>query len=1684
MSAPHPKFIALIATCNRPQLLAKRALPSVAVQTRQPDLLIVADDSAQRFRARNQQAVAAFSRQYSIPALYLSNLRAKGASGAWNTGALTALSKTPDINNTYLAILDDDDQWLPQHIQQAEKALCRQRGADLLAAAFERQEAKRRLVITPPLSFNGRDFLTGNPGVGGSTLIIRMNAFFRAGAFDESLPACTDRDLCFRLSLLPDLAYIPLLQPAVVHYADSRRQRLSNPGQLKAEALARFADKYHGWMQKDEYTAFRRQAQRRFNWDGKKPARIKPPTIAIPRTNKHDEKISLVIGIIVAPADKDNPLFTDIIKLAKDKRLSSLDVVVMPESDKHRSAFRNEIDKWRQAGLRMYGISDIPADWHDFFADGTLQGTRSIAINRTILQHAMAALVQSYKNPVCWILDGDNRLQGLKLSGNKTAVFHPDYIGQMIDLRNAGYDAAIGEITGAAPLPRALTVRSQMVDLLHMLGRRQVAETDRHQPLSLAGDASIAGDYYHDCLPQLCLERPIGLSPPASNKAFRRQLPFLLDRILAGNAVTRPLVATGSVPRHLHRGGNTLVFNPAMLHHYPNGWVRGALHNSRRGDEIWRILSEKVSGYRIHGGFFPVTQSRHHEQAQAPDINRITADIAGHALTCALTKINKAPNTIELFISSVLQNRDFIKQVQQHAEQRLNMLRASFLRIGGAAASMRALLRQESGSETTIAYLRKIERDFSAKPFARIQKQTRDLLNPAVLEKSLADFPEICRHFADMREIWHSWIKKARRANAAALLAQRQISDLPLRFLGQGSEGSVFTDGQHVFKVLHRWYSSLYVADTNFLPSLAQKWQAGGAMFPVQEIIQDSGDLLLKIPFEKTTPYTGGHGAELVALLKEIKQHRLTYWNFKPGNLRCSKDKVHLIDYGIAIRPFTKHAFDLSLRKAWLCCYYPWRRDWKKLGTESLTNPDLPELAGYQNLKFAVEQYATRARAKDQVMHALSPLPDRILDYGCGKGKDAIKLAEKGARVTAFDPALTADEKKRLRAAGVRTVTDIKKEAGLYGAVLLRHVICEIKSDKALRDCLRHAYRLLRPDGKLIITACATAALAKDTLFARHALPARAAADKKFTYQKHLRAMDTTRAHVYRPEFILRREFARAGFAVTSRREFLDMDLQRFEYCTGTVQWTLRPLPPRPAVSLLIRACMMDAADAETQTRHLIEALNEPRGFAEIIFLIDQKTDNFLREHARGNLPALIAAAKRMQRRGWIDQIVITPTQPAEVRRLNQKWLGLDGAFTHARNGAPLSIVFAGFEKCRTSYALHIDIDMIAGRLSPGFDYLGKMLQLMNRRNAFTMALDLAGADSTLKECAANPYRLEVRAGLTDIKRLKSMLPLSAETLQSIPTKGWHRAADTAIIKNQLPSLRGGGQKCFVLHRPNNLKHFSDAQDTVIAAAQRGYCPARYASINEWDGADKEWLPPKRHEPFIFIVCGRNVAEGRMRRCLESITRQRGGQWGAVIMDDASGPSCAAMLRRWAETRGNVTYFPRRHQVGGLANLAYAVRRLCADPESVIITLDMDDALIGSMVLTRLQKEYDNGADVTIGSMLRTDKVTPDYPVTLQNPRAHRGGNVWQHLRSFKKRLFDAIPDFALHAKNGEYFNMAADWAYMLPIVEMAAKPVWIKDKLYLYDPDPRQRAAIRNTRDKNIQEIISRPPFSPKDKK
>ena len=122
---------AIIATYNRPELLKQRALLSLSLQMRPPDLLMVVDDSSSDLRPMNRAVVTSFSAEYP-QTIYLENVRTPGACGAWNT----ALFELQHINpSAFAAVLDDDDMWEPTYLQRCEQSVL-ERNLDMVAAGI------------------------------------------------------------------------------------------------------------------------------------------------------------------------------------------------------------------------------------------------------------------------------------------------------------------------------------------------------------------------------------------------------------------------------------------------------------------------------------------------------------------------------------------------------------------------------------------------------------------------------------------------------------------------------------------------------------------------------------------------------------------------------------------------------------------------------------------------------------------------------------------------------------------------------------------------------------------------------------------------------------------------------------------------------------------------------------------------------------------------------------------------------------------------------------------------------------------------------------------------------------------------------------------------------------------------------------------------------------------------------------------------------------------------------------------------------------------------------------------------------------------------------------------------------------------------------------------------------------
>jgi glycosyltransferase involved in cell wall biosynthesis len=221
---------AIVPTCNRPGLL-ERALRSIAAQELAPTEIIIVDDAG---IGSNDSTFRVLQRCGLRAAHLVANSRAKGASGARNTGAAVA---TGDL----LAFLDDDDEWLPSYLAEALHAFTSREldvmCTDLLCQfddGIEREGKASPDRLLPEL------FLTRNPGLVGSNFIIRRSLYRKIGGFDESLPTCNDRDFGIRLSLSGDVRYGRLFKRLVRHHQHKGPKLCTPNGEAMRAGVRRF----------------------------------------------------------------------------------------------------------------------------------------------------------------------------------------------------------------------------------------------------------------------------------------------------------------------------------------------------------------------------------------------------------------------------------------------------------------------------------------------------------------------------------------------------------------------------------------------------------------------------------------------------------------------------------------------------------------------------------------------------------------------------------------------------------------------------------------------------------------------------------------------------------------------------------------------------------------------------------------------------------------------------------------------------------------------------------------------------------------------------------------------------------------------------------------------------------------------------------------------------------------------------------------------------------------------------------------------------------------------------------------------------------------------------------------------------------------------------------------------------
>ena len=1207
-SHPDAAVAVLIATANRPELLA-RALRSVERQTFSPLHIVVVDDSCDDFRGATKQVV-----KQHPNVKYLRNTRSrKRAAGAWNDGLDHLLRITPDPRQLYVAILDDDDEWEPEHLRTCFDA-AQSRQFDMVVAQLWRHEdgAPPRLRI-PPERLDAADFLVGNPNIQGSNLFCRLSVLLEAGLFDEWLPSCTDRDLCIRIADLPGVLYGTTERPTVHHYASETHARLSKPGGwAKIEGLSRFFAKYRGRMSADQQAAFRQRAKQLFGWSETAPQPDAPVSPSIspdsPPEDPSGPPPHLVVGTIAdtsALADLAG-LLDDLHGLGGRSELAGLDLVVFENGEGQRPSrkLRDLAERERQRGLRVH-LVDRARHVEDAEAGRVLDGGAAtgrylpIAPARTVLQSYLYAFAVRRPGAIVWIVDDDLRLNPLVADARGHLQRRPQpllpALRKMQALRDRDEaDVVIGRCTGDPPVPFAAAVRTQMVDLvasLTWLARLspQAALPDRAMENAMLRQGR--RDYYYDLSRKETdrLEAPFWATPEDGERvgeAFKR-LARRAERILAGEQLFRPLaIDTEADPLalsdSLQRGGNTFVLDIETLRLVPNPSPAIDGRPTRRSDMMWALLQQRHLGRKVVGMPLALHQDRSGGPVAGMDVEKVKDDMRGYALFSALEAVSEVffvndEDDLRLQLAPARVDR-LVSRVRKFLNERLAAFRLSFHRVRGLASVLRDLVERDGAwwqeekyadaRNHLRAFCDRLDKSYASSVLADIERIAD--IRDSQIKTFLAQLPaELARHRARLAEpaALARGFEPERVANAKAVARRLAEPVGALGTLGCGSEGVVLTDGKHVYKVFDYWKSWQLDSTLDHLRSLVGAWRDTRSLYPLLAFHHEGRDAVLVYPFEPSEPYTGGHGPGLVNLLVECRQQGVVCRNIHPDNLRVADGRVRLVDYGSDLRPLDdEREFTTMCHRAWLSFRCHDRPDLKALMRRALRQADLPELARFDRFHEAVLRMAGERQAcEDIALQLVAGRPRRVLDYGCGSGKVAKALADGGAEVLGYDRDDTRHKRWRPLAGGKSGLrfTTVRAEAmagAPFDLVVCQRVLCTIEDDAAMRGILDDLRSAVAKDGRVVVTLCDPHfTFCGPTPEAERELPPGARYEDTFVWHKTVRTSGRQRREMHRPEEALLAEFARVGLREVRRVTVPTVELVNFTPASDHLAFELTP---------------------------------------------------------------------------------------------------------------------------------------------------------------------------------------------------------------------------------------------------------------------------------------------------------------------------------------------------------------------------------------------------------------------------------------------------------------------------------------------------------------------------------------------
>ena len=797
---------------------------------------------------------------------------------------------------------------------------------------------------------------------------------------------------------------------------------------------------------------------------------------------------------------------------------------------------------------------------------------------------------------------------------------------------------------------------------------------------------------------------------------------------------------------------------------------------------------------------------------------------------------------------------------------------------------------------------------------------------------------------------------------AKAILNEKGVKHL--EYLGHGCEGVVFHDHQWVYKV---YIDCPNRTELKRRVSFFLNIKHSQILYRIDECIEMEDAVIIKYPYEPSTPCVNFTEDEAIAFLTECFQNKMAIRDCKPLNFIRTSKSIRLVD--MEAYNYTDNLFlNMCVRMYIYIHFFDKLPDpeFQKLKRSAINNFDLPELEGvreFVNKVFAHIIYAESLSAIDTYSHSLS------VNSECYDTKNLPNLE------------------------------------------LL--FFSKLKENKYLADI-----------------QCADIQLNNDLYFEPNKIA--------LTYNKLI--------------------------------------------------------PIQEKVTLLIKTCAQDEMTIEANIKHIVRQLSSPNPFYEIVVSIDTRQNNFIRQYnSKGNLDRLIQIIERLKETNVIDRYIIF--DESKTKEINTRWFDLASPFAYSAANIPITPQLYAFEQCQGDYILQMDSDVIIGRKDMSHSFLTDMLnQLKSNEKVISVGFNIYNHESKAYFGFENGgFVPEVRLGLFDKKRFFSLRPYPNELDANGRLKmAWHRSVELFQKQTGYCSIRGGDNRTFYIHPQNYRKKFPYAWMTMHDRVEQLQIPEVQFGGFDCEGSFYDWChSAKRDEKLIVVSCFRNVTIPRFLRFWCSLMSQTYQDFGIILYDDNSDSGLPIFIQHLIKPyKDKITFISSKYRDARIANVYRAIHYYCSNPNSVIVMVDADDALIGKNTLQEVWEKYDSwGKDLVLGRVHQTYRLQPHYryPANFYAPRENNGGNVYQHLKTFRKYLFDSIPVTYLkfdavdkvRPNASPWFDTCDDYAFMVPMVEMSSNPLQMDNINYFYERDYEHRNDDRERKEICIAAILNKPKLS-----